>query len=109
VLVNGRHLMAEPPAPKQSSSGAVFLHHAWPRCACRDVKALFTDWRHGFYQHNKLANVYTAFEMQRRCAAACRKHMADVAAAAASEWQLASCAGMCCCRLSSYVCVCSLA
>jgi hypothetical protein len=34
---------------------------------CRDVKAIFTDWRHGFYQHNKLANVYTAFEMQRRC------------------------------------------
>lgn len=33
----------------------------------RDVKAIFTDWRHGFYQHNKLANVYTAFEMQRRC------------------------------------------
>lgn len=35
----------------------------------RDVKALFTDWRHGFYQHNKLANVYTAFEMQRRLGA----------------------------------------
>lgn len=33
---------------------------------CRDVKALFTDWRNGFYEHNKLANVYTAFELQRR-------------------------------------------
>lgn len=38
------------------------------RVRCRDVKALFTDWRHGFYQHNKLANVYTAFELQRRWA-----------------------------------------
>ena len=34
---------------------------------CRDAKALFTDWKGGFYQHNKLANVYTAFELQRRC------------------------------------------
>lgn len=34
--------------------------------ACRDPKALFTDWRSGFYEHNKLANVYTAFELQRR-------------------------------------------
>lgn len=43
--------------------------------AYRDAKALFTDWRSGFYEHNKLANVYTAFELQRRyvvaAAAAC--------------------------------------
>lgn len=32
----------------------------------RDARALFTDWRGGFYEHNKLANVYTAFELQRR-------------------------------------------
>ncbi|KAF8072396.1 hypothetical protein HT031_000055 [Scenedesmus sp. PABB004] len=32
----------------------------------RDARALFTDWKGGFYQHNKLANVYTAFELQRR-------------------------------------------
>eukprot|EP00878_Enallax_costatus_P001002 GHUV01001134.1.p1 GENE.GHUV01001134.1~~GHUV01001134.1.p1 ORF type:complete len:354 (+),score=120.84 GHUV01001134.1:515-1576(+) len=35
----------------------------------KDAKALFTDWRCGFYEHNKLANVYTAFEMQRRLGA----------------------------------------
>ncbi len=34
----------------------------------RDARALFTDWKGGFYQHNKLANVYTAFELQRRWA-----------------------------------------
>jgi hypothetical protein len=33
---------------------------------CRDVRALFTDWNAGFYEHTKLANLYTAFEMQRR-------------------------------------------
>lgn len=35
----------------------------------KDAKALFTDWKGGFYQHNKLANVYTAFELQRRLGA----------------------------------------
>jgi len=35
----------------------------------KDAKALFDDWKGGFYQHNKLANVYTAFEMQRRLGA----------------------------------------
>lgn len=34
--------------------------------SCRDARALFSDWKGGFYQHNKLANVYTAFELQRR-------------------------------------------
>lgn len=70
--------MAEPPAHTHT-----FKSHclAAPRLACRDVKALFTDWRHGFYQHNKLANVYTAFEMQRRCADARRRPAADAAAA----------------------------
>lgn len=32
----------------------------------KDVRSLFTDWKGGFYQHNKLANVYFAFELQRR-------------------------------------------
>eukprot|EP00879_Flechtneria_rotunda_P005095 GHRR01005374.1.p1 GENE.GHRR01005374.1~~GHRR01005374.1.p1 ORF type:complete len:366 (+),score=91.50 GHRR01005374.1:533-1630(+) len=35
----------------------------------KDARALFTDWKGGFYQHNKLANVYTAFELQRRLGA----------------------------------------
>lgn len=35
----------------------------------KDAKALFDDWKGGFYQHNKLANVYTAFELQRRLGA----------------------------------------
>jgi len=34
--------------------------------SCRDARLLFTEWKNGFYQHNKLANVYTAFELQRR-------------------------------------------
>jgi hypothetical protein len=33
---------------------------------CRDVRALFRDWDAGCYEHTKLANLYTAFEMQRR-------------------------------------------
>lgn len=32
----------------------------------KDVRAFFTEWKGGFYQHNKLANVYFAFELQRR-------------------------------------------
>ncbi|GBF90754.1 hypothetical protein Rsub_03055 [Raphidocelis subcapitata] len=35
----------------------------------KDARALFTDWKGGFYQHNKLANVYFAFELQRRLGA----------------------------------------
>jgi hypothetical protein len=32
---------------------------------------LFSDWDAGFYEHTKLANLYTAFEMQRRWARSC--------------------------------------
>lgn len=32
----------------------------------RDARAFLTDFKAGFYQHAKLANVYTAFEGQRR-------------------------------------------
>lgn len=32
----------------------------------KNVREFFTDFTQGFYQHNKLANVYMAFELQRR-------------------------------------------
>ncbi|WIA15774.1 hypothetical protein OEZ85_002389 [Tetradesmus obliquus] len=37
--------------------------------AIRDVHAFLTDWQAGRYEHTKLANLYTAFEMQRRLGA----------------------------------------
>ncbi|WIA35876.1 hypothetical protein OEZ86_004259 [Tetradesmus obliquus] len=37
--------------------------------AIRDVHAFLTDWQVGRYEHTKLANLYTAFEMQRRLGA----------------------------------------
>ncbi|PNW72029.1 hypothetical protein CHLRE_16g685400v5 [Chlamydomonas reinhardtii] len=32
----------------------------------KDAKAFLTDWRSGYYQHSKLANVLFAYELQRR-------------------------------------------
>ncbi|KAL6750425.1 hypothetical protein V8C86DRAFT_2813036 [Haematococcus lacustris] len=32
----------------------------------KDARAFLTDWRCGYYEHTKLANVYMAYELQRR-------------------------------------------
>lgn len=32
----------------------------------KDVRAFLTDWRKGYYEFTKLANVYFAYELQRR-------------------------------------------
>ncbi|KAF6266198.1 hypothetical protein COO60DRAFT_441720 [Scenedesmus sp. NREL 46B-D3] len=58
--------------PKLLASAArvVFVSSIVHRfAAIRDVRALFKDWDAGFYEHTKLANLYTAFEMQRRLGA----------------------------------------
>jgi hypothetical protein len=31
----------------------------------RDARAFLTDWRAGYYEYTKLANVYFAYELQR--------------------------------------------
>jgi hypothetical protein len=57
----------------------------------RDAKALFTDWKGGFYQHNKLANVYTAFELQRRCASSTHTGYSTAACHAVLVFELSPC------------------
>lgn len=32
----------------------------------KDAKAFLTEWRSGYYEHTKLANVLFAYELQRR-------------------------------------------
>jgi hypothetical protein len=73
----GGSTLVNPVLPKPSGNVLLSLLFCGPDVFRRDAKALFTDWKGGFYQHNKLANVYTAFELQRRC----DKHPALPAAA----------------------------